>query len=75
MNKKAQIESFEVIIEHEEEGGYHIYAPALKGCHSYGTTKEEALANIAEAITLWLESARELGIPIPQRDRVKIKTT
>jgi predicted RNase H-like HicB family nuclease len=74
MTKKVQIESFEVIVEPEEEGGYHIYAPALKGCHSYGSTKEEALTNIAEAITLWLESARELGIPIPQRDRVKIKT-
>lgn len=73
MAKKATVQSFEVILEPEEEGGYHIYAPALKGCHSCGATKEEALANIAEAITLWLESAKELGISIPERDRVTVK--
>jgi predicted RNase H-like HicB family nuclease len=74
MKKKATIESFEVVLEPEEAGGYHVYAPALKGCHSYGTTKEQALASIAEAISLWLESAGELGIPIPERDTVTVKT-
>jgi len=33
MVKKTTVQSFEVILELEEEGGYHIYAPALKGCH------------------------------------------
>jgi predicted RNase H-like HicB family nuclease len=74
MKKKTTIESFEVVLEPEEAGGYHVYAPALKGCHSYGTTKEQALASIAEAISLWLESAGELGIPIPERDTVTVKT-
>ena len=73
MAKKPTVQSFEVILEPEEEGGYHIFTPALKGCHSCGATREEALANIAEAITLWLESAKELGIPIPERDRVTVK--
>ena len=73
MAKKATVQSFEVILELEEEGGYHIFTPALKGCHSCGATREEALMNIAEAITLWLESAKELGIPIPERDRVTVK--
>lgn len=67
MRKKTTVESFEVILEPEEEGGYHVFAPALKGCHSYGASKEEALANIAEAISLWLEGAKELGIPVPAR--------
>jgi len=62
MAKKATIYNFEVVLEAEEEGGYHVYAPSLKGCHSYGATKEEALKNITEAIELWLESAKELGI-------------
>ena len=48
MEKKATIENSEVVLEPEEEGGYHIYAPSLKGCHSYGSPKEEALRNIAE---------------------------
>jgi predicted RNase H-like HicB family nuclease len=73
MAKKATVESFEVVLEPEEEGGFHVYTPALKGCHSYGATREEALVNIAEAISLWLESAKELGIPVPRRDTVKIK--
>jgi len=73
MTKKTTVQSFEVVLEPEEQGGYHVYAPALKGCHSYGATKEEALSNIAEAIGLWLDSARELGIPVPERDTVTIK--
>jgi predicted RNase H-like HicB family nuclease len=73
VRKKATVESFEVVIEPEEDGSYHIYVPCLKGCHSCGTTKEDALKNIAEAITLWLESARELGIPLPERDTVNVK--
>ena len=56
------ISSFEIVFEPEEDGGYHVYAPALKGCHSYGATKDAARRNIAEAIELWLESARELGL-------------
>lgn len=73
MKAKTTVESFEVVLEPEQSGGYHVYAPSLKGCHSYGSTKEEALKNIAEAIALWLESARELGIPIPKRDTVLVK--
>ena len=72
MDGKPIVESFEVVLEPEDEGGYHIYTPSLKGCHSYGSTKEEALRNIAEAITLWLKSARELGIAIPERDTVTV---
>lgn len=46
---------FKVVIEPEEEGGYHVYCPSLKGCHSCGITIEEALENIKEAIALYLE--------------------
>jgi len=55
------VRDFEVILEPEEAGGYHVYCPILKGCHSYGASKEEALKNIKEALELWLESAPELG--------------
>jgi predicted RNase H-like HicB family nuclease len=73
MTKKTTVQSFEVILEPEETGGYHIYAPALKGCHSFGVTREEALSNITEAISLWLQSAKELSITIPDRDKVTVK--
>ena len=44
-----------VVLEPSEEGGYTIYAPALLGCISEGDTIDEALANIREAIELYLE--------------------
>ena len=65
MKRKETVASFEVVLEPEEDGGYHVYAPSLKGCHSYGATKEEALRNVAEAISLWLGSTKELDMPVP----------
>lgn len=62
MTQRATVGRFEVIFEPEEEGGYHVFCPLLKGCHSYGETREEARKKIAEAIELWLESAQELGL-------------
>jgi predicted RNase H-like HicB family nuclease len=44
-----------VIFEPSDEGGYTALVPALPGCISEGDTKEEALANIREAIELYLE--------------------
>jgi len=46
-----------VVIETEE--GYAVSCPALPGCHSQGATRDEALSNVREAITLWLEVAEE----------------
>jgi len=44
-----------VVLEHSDEGGYTVYVPSLPGCISEGDTKDEALANIREAIELFLE--------------------
>jgi predicted RNase H-like HicB family nuclease len=43
----------------ETDEGFSVSCPALPGCHSQGATHEEALANIREAIRLWLEVAEE----------------
>ena len=56
---------YTVILEPEEEGGFHIWCPALKGCHSQGDTQEEALNNVQEAIAAYLESLRDEGSPLP----------
>lgn len=48
-----------VILEPCDEGGYTIYAPSLPGCISQGETWEEALANIQEAITIYLGSVED----------------
>jgi predicted RNase H-like HicB family nuclease len=44
-----------VALEPSEEGGYTAIVPSLPGCISEGETVTEALANIQEAITLYLE--------------------
>ncbi len=46
-----------VLIETEE--GFAVSCPALPGCHSQGATREEALAAIRDAISLWQEVAQE----------------
>ena len=44
-----------VLIEQDEAGYYVAEVPALPGCLSQGKTREEAVANITEAIEGWLE--------------------
>ena len=44
-----------VVLEPSDEGGYTVYVPSLPGCITQGETIEEALANIQEAIELYLE--------------------
>jgi predicted RNase H-like HicB family nuclease len=44
-----------VVIEQDEQGCY-AWCPGLKGCQSQGKTVEETLANIREAIELYLET-------------------
>jgi len=44
-----------LIIETDEDGYYIISCPQFKGCHSYGSTIDEALINIKEVIDLCLE--------------------
>ena len=43
-----------VVLEPSDEGGYTVTVPAFPGCISEGDTRQEALANIKEAILLYL---------------------
>lgn len=49
---------YPVILVQSEEG-FAVSCPALPGCWSQGSTRDEALANIRDAIRLWLEVAEE----------------
>ncbi len=46
-----------VLVESEE--GFSVSCPALRGCHSQGSTLEEALENIKSAIREWLDTESE----------------
>ncbi|UUX93254.1 type II toxin-antitoxin system HicB family antitoxin [Methanoplanus endosymbiosus] len=49
----------EIVPEEEEDGTYSVHCPALKGCHSQGNTKKEAIRNIREAIELYLKAVNK----------------
>ncbi len=53
---------FRVSLIPNENGGFTIYVPVLKGCISEGNSKEEALQNIKEAIELYLEQVEGVNI-------------
>jgi predicted RNase H-like HicB family nuclease len=59
---------YTIILEREADGGFHASCPALKGCHSQGDSRDEAIANIREAIEVYLESVADHGEPIPKED-------
>jgi predicted RNase H-like HicB family nuclease len=54
-DKGRRVMKLKVVLEPSDEGGYTVYVPSLPGCISEGDTREEALANIREAIELYLE--------------------
>jgi len=56
---------YTVVLEQENDGGFVVSVPALPGCVSQGDTRAEALANIREAIALYIEDCREAGDPVP----------
>jgi predicted RNase H-like HicB family nuclease len=57
---------YEVIIYWSEEDQLFIAeVPELPGCIAHGDSPDGALANCQEAMDLWLDTARELGRPVP----------
>lgn len=56
---------YRVLIEPDEDGVFVAEVPVLPGCVSQGASREDALKNVREAISLYLESLREHGEPVP----------
>jgi predicted RNase H-like HicB family nuclease len=61
------------VVLYSSEEGYAVSAPSLLGCWSKGATREEALANIADAVREYLEAeveqptgaeVREVEVPV-----------
>jgi len=55
----------QVILYRDEDGFYVAECPSLPGCVSQGTTKEEALLNIREAIQGYIAALQEDQLPVP----------
>ncbi len=55
-----------IIYWSNEDEAYLVEVPELPGCMADGATYQEALANAEIIIQEWLDTARELGRPIPE---------
>jgi antitoxin HicB len=55
-----------VLITDLDDGGYTVTVPALPGCVTEGDSLEEALANVRDAIRLYIEDVEASGEPIPE---------
>ena len=55
-----------VVAWSREDAAFVVDVPELPGCMAHGGTPAEAVANAQDAISLWLEAARDMGRPIPR---------
>jgi predicted RNase H-like HicB family nuclease len=56
----------QVVIYPGEDGYWVAECPSLPGCISQGRTKEEAIANIKEAIEGYITTLEEDKLPVPE---------
>jgi predicted RNase H-like HicB family nuclease len=62
----SQLKSKRQVLLYPGEDGYFVAeVPSLSGCVSQGKNRAEALVNIEEAISLYLEVLQDRGEPIP----------
>jgi antitoxin HicB len=64
----AHRQSYTIVLEPAEEGGYVVTCPALPGLVTEGDTLREARERAKDAVRLYLESLIEDGLPIPEGD-------
>ena len=55
-----------IIYWSDEDEAFVVEVPELPGCAADGPTYEEAVANAKVVIMEWIETARDLGRPIPE---------
>jgi len=55
-----------IIYWSREDEAYIVEVPELPGCMADGRTYQEAVANAEVVIGEWIETARDLGRPVPQ---------
>lgn len=56
---KKKVLEYNAIFQKEAEGGFSVWIPSLPGCASQGETFEDAMTNIKEAISLYLEDEKD----------------
>ena len=70
-----RIAKFPVTLQQDEDGFILASCLVFPGCHSQGKTREEAIANITEAIRGYMTSMRKHGEPIPVTEVQEVEVT
>ena len=63
----------EIVIEKDRDG-YFAYCPALQGCYTQGSTYEDAVANMKDAIRLNLEDRKTTHQSLPALESISVAT-
>jgi predicted RNase H-like HicB family nuclease len=59
------VSEYLVVIE-KAETNYAAFSPDLPGCVATGTTREETLERMRQAISLHIQGLKEDGLPVPE---------
>lgn len=63
----------QVLLYQDEENNWIAEVPSLPGCGSEGKTRDEALANVQEAIEVYIEALEQDGLPVPgERENMEL---
>lgn len=65
-----KVYNYRVFLTPEPEGGFTVTVPTLPGCITFGDTIDECIANVKEAIELYIESLEADGEPVPTEEGV-----
>ena len=58
---------YSVLIQYDDRDNIYVASiPELQGCMAHGNTQEEAMSEIKVALELWLETAKENNMMVPQ---------
>ena len=68
----TELSKWQVILYPGEDGWWVVECLSLPGCISQGPTKDEAIANIKEAIEGYIELLVEDGLPVPEDETVVV---
>jgi len=67
------VRRYKVVLERNDRGGFTVTMPAFPAIVTEGDTRDDALANVTDAIKLYLESLRARKLPVPDDAEVRIE--
>lgn len=70
---------YKAVFELDESGAWIVRIPAIRGCHTYGRTLDQARRRIREALSLWIDDAEhaviEEDVRLPAAARLALQRT